>query len=299
MDRTALNCAIEILNNAERPLVVFPEGVISRSNDRLSPLMDGLGFIARTAARKRQKQAPDKRVVIHPVALKYELLEDVVSTLQPVLHDLEMRMGWDVDPQRPVYERIIRLAQALISLKEVEYLGQAQSGSVYDRAQGLIEHLLRPLEQEWNLGHGEGDVVGRVKRLRSAILPGMTTGDLDALECQRRWKQLGDVYLAQQLSLYPRNYLSRSSSAERLLETVERFEEDLTDVARVNGPLKVHLEIGDSIEVSTKRDRGLENDPLVEQLETRLMDMLLNLSTELESDRGQATGGLEARASSD
>ncbi len=37
MDRDALKCAIQILVDARRPLVLFPEGVISRSNDRLHP----------------------------------------------------------------------------------------------------------------------------------------------------------------------------------------------------------------------------------------------------------------------
>jgi len=298
MDRTALNCAIEILKGAERPLVVFPEGVISRSNDRLSALMDGLGFIARTAAKKRQKQDPQKRVVIHPVALKYELLTGVRQALHTGLSDLEHRLCWNVDPERPVYERVVRLGQALMSLKEVEYLGLPQTGSIYDRAQGLIHHLLQPLEDEWLSGNGDGDVVGRVKRLRSAILPGMVNGDLNEKERQRRWRQLGDLYLAQQLSLYRRDYLQRSSPRERLLETVERFEEDLTDAVRVHGPLKVYLDIGAPIEVPTKRQRDADSDLLIDALEVRLADMLNDLSTEVETARAQAEGGVEVEASS-
>jgi len=298
MDRTALNCAIEILVGAERPLVVFPEGVISRSNDHLSALMDGLGFIARTAAKKRQKQDPQKRVVIHPVALKYELLTDAVQALQSVLGDLERRLCWNVDPQRPVYERVVRLGQALMSLKEVEYLGLPQTGSLYDRAQGLINHLLRPLEAEWLSGNGEGDVVGRVKRLRSAILPAMVNEDLGENECQRRWAQLAQVYLAQQLSLYPRDYLRRSSPRERLLETVERFEEDLTDVSRVHGPLKVYLEVGPPLEVPTTRQRDSDSDALIDGLHDRLSAMLDDLSREVETARAQAERGVAMEASS-
>src|SRR5262249_44072889 len=41
MDRTAVNTAIEILETAERPLVIFPEGVITRTNDRLNALLEG------------------------------------------------------------------------------------------------------------------------------------------------------------------------------------------------------------------------------------------------------------------
>ena len=298
MDRTALNCAIDILDRADRPLVVFPEGMISRSNDRLSPMMDGLAFIARAAAKKRQKQSADKRVVVHPIALKYELLTDVNEALGPVLHDLESRLCWQVEPQLPIYDRMTRLAQALISLKEVEHLGQPTTGSVYDRARALIEHLLRPLEAEWKTEHGAEDVISRVKRLRSAILPGMVKDDLDAGERKRRWRQLADCYRSQQLSLYPRDYLSPSAAPERLLETVERFEEDLTDVARLNGPLKVHMEVGDPIEVSPQRQRGSASDPLMDELRARLSALLLGLSRELDSRRGQPADSLEVPASS-
>src|SRR5687768_11732287 len=69
MDRAALNLAIETLETAERPLVLFPEGVVSRTNDRLNVLLDGTALIARTAAKKAAKQNPPRSVVIHPLAI--------------------------------------------------------------------------------------------------------------------------------------------------------------------------------------------------------------------------------------
>ena len=53
IDRTAVNTAVEIIETAQRPLVIFPEGFISRTNDRLNDLMDGTGLIVRSAAKKR------------------------------------------------------------------------------------------------------------------------------------------------------------------------------------------------------------------------------------------------------
>ena len=49
LDRQSLDTAVQIVSNAERPLVIFPEGVVSRSNDRLNSLMDGVSFIALVA----------------------------------------------------------------------------------------------------------------------------------------------------------------------------------------------------------------------------------------------------------
>ncbi len=64
MDRQAMNTAIDILERALRPLVIFPEGVVTRTNDRLTEFLEGTAFIARTAAKKRAKQGG--KVVLHP-----------------------------------------------------------------------------------------------------------------------------------------------------------------------------------------------------------------------------------------
>jgi 1-acyl-sn-glycerol-3-phosphate acyltransferase len=53
MDKQAVQTSIEILESAERPLVIFPEGHISRTNDRLTPMLEGTALIARQAAKKR------------------------------------------------------------------------------------------------------------------------------------------------------------------------------------------------------------------------------------------------------
>ncbi len=91
---------------------------------------------------------------------------------------------------------------------------------------------------------------GRVRGLRAAILPDLVDGGIDDIERERRWDQLARLYLAQQLSLYPAGYLEGSPSTERVLETVERLEEDLTDVATVHRPLSATITVGEPLEVT-------------------------------------------------
>jgi hypothetical protein len=67
---------------------------------------------------------------------------------------------------------------------------------------------------------------------------------------------------------------------DRLLEMIERFEEDLTDKVTVHGALKVIIEVGEAIEVSPERDRSAEVDPLMLQLEEGLQGMLDRLARE-------------------
>jgi 1-acyl-sn-glycerol-3-phosphate acyltransferase len=287
MDRQALNCAIEILEQASRPLVIYPEGVITRTNDRLGVLMEGTAFIARTAAKRREKQSPPGKVVIHPVAMRYQFHGDLEATLTPVLTDIETRVSWRPQKQLSLIERIRKLGTALLTLKEVEYLGEPQTGPIYKRLDRLIDQLLVPLEQEWIKGSIAGDVVARVKNLRSAILPDMVKAELPEAERERRWHQLQQIYVAQSLSFYPRNYVMPNSPPERILETVERIEEDLTDQARVHGPLKLIIEVGEAIEVNPKRDKAEKTDPLMQELETALKSQLDGLAEELSQQRAR------------
>jgi hypothetical protein len=296
MDRAALNCAIEILEKAERPLVIFPEGAITRSNDQLGVLLDGTAFMARAAAKKRAKTDPPGKVVIHPVAIRYVFGGDLEATVTPVLRDIEHRLTWQSQDHRSLISRIRRIGMTLLCLKEMEYLGEPRQGSVYTRIERLIDHLLGPLEEEWLGELQKGSVVARVKNLRTAIVPDMVGKEIDDNERDRRWRQLADCYLAQQLSLYPRDYVRPDGPPERLLETVEHFEEDITDKARVHGPMKITIEIGEAIDVAPKRVKGVKTDPLMAELEQRLTSMLQRPAADFANGTSPADSDVETEA---
>jgi hypothetical protein len=116
--------------------------------------------------------------------------------------------------------------------------------------------------------------MARVKRLRSAILPDMVNGELTEDERARRWRQLADLYLAQQLHCYSGDYLAGDPTPERILETVERYEEDLTDEARPHPPLHAVISVGEAIEAAPIRDRSSDSDPIAKELRNQLELML-------------------------
>lgn len=273
MDRTALNTAIDVLAQASRPLVIFPEGVVSRTNDHLNPLHEGTSFIARAAAKKRAQATPPGQVVVHPLALRYRFTGDVRAAAEPVLTEIEHRLSWRPQKQLPLEARIGKVGGALLALKEIEYLGQPQSGPMGDRLARLIDAILTPLEAEWLKGKREAHVVGRVKGLRSAVLPDLVQKEISEAERARRWEQLADMYVAGQLACYPPQYLAEDPTPERLLETVERYEEDLTDACRVHAGWHLTATVGDAIVVSPTRERGGE-DPVLTELERQLQRML-------------------------
>lgn len=280
VDRQAISMAVDLLVEAKRPLVIFPEGATSRINDKLQALLDGVAFIARSAAKKRAKLSPPGKVVVHPIAFKYFFRGDVRRVCDEVLTDIETRLTWQPQRDLPLLARIVKIGQALLSLKELEYFGQTESGRFAERLQKLLDRLLGPLEQQWFGKPQTGPVVPRVRNLRAKVLPEMVAGRVDAAERARRWRHLADIYLAQQLACYPPDYLANQPSVDRVLEIVEKFEEDLFDKARVHPGRKVVLEIGEAIEVSPERDRSAPIDPLMVAIERSLQFMLDRLAAE-------------------
>ena len=287
LDREALKCAVQIMAEARRPLVIFPEGVVSRHNDRLNPLMEGTAMIARSAARQRAAGVPPGRVVIHPVGIRYHFDGDLAGTIEPMLADIETRLSWQPNRGMALIERLAKIGGALLALKEIEHLGVAGSGDLASRARRLIDHLLNPIEDEWLKGRHEGDVVARVKLLRTALLPDLVAGQLAEPDRELRWKLLAKLYLAQQLAFYPEGYLDKDPTPERILETVERFEEDTTDRVRAVSALRAVVTVGDAIEVSQERSRGGE-DPLMKSLREQLEALLALRAAGDEPGRGAA-----------
>ena len=270
MDRESLKCAVRVLAEARSPLVIFPEGIVTRNNDRLLNLMDGVSFIARSAAKQRAASASPGKVVVHPVFIRYFFEGDLSATIAPVLKDIETRLSWQPQVDLPLRESIVKAGHGLFALKEMEYFGVPQPGAMRERLPLLLERVLGPLEREWKTERGEPDTMSRVKRLRTAILPDMVRGGLGEPEMARRWRQFADLYFAQQLHCYSPDYLDGTPTSERLLETVERYEEDLTDKARPHPPLHAVISIGEAIEAAPARDRSVDGDALADKLRRQL-----------------------------
>jgi 1-acyl-sn-glycerol-3-phosphate acyltransferase len=284
LDREALKCAIQIIADARRPLVIFPEGVISRHNDLLNPLMEGTAMIARAAAKQRAAASPPGRVVVHPVAIRYVFDGDVRATIEPMLEDIEARLSWRPHREMAPIDRLGKVGGALLTLKEIEYFGAPRPGDLNGRLRGLIDHLLNPIEDAWLKGRHDGDVVSRVKLLRTALLPDLVAGQLSDADKDERWRLLAQLYLAQQLAFYPQGYLSENPTPERILETVERFEEDTTDKVRPVSPFRAVVTVGEAIEVSQDRVRGGE-DPLMKAIREQLEALLAEAPAAAQSGR--------------
>ncbi len=282
-DRQSLETAIDILVNATRPLILFPEGTTNRTNDVLKPLLDGVAFIARSAARKRSKN-DGGNVVVHPVGMKYLCVDDDVSPwIDQQLTRIEKSLGWHRPTDQSLLQRTVCLAEALLSLKEVQYFGSSRSGELPERRDGLIEHLLERTEDRLTMDPSDPDIRARVRSIRSEVVKRYFDGGAskDSGETTRLRNDVIAADLAQELLSYPDCYLLPDEVTDtRIVETIQRMQETLYGKADVSVPLKVVIEFDEAIKVPTERAPRGQADPLMEQLSTQLSAMLTRLSGE-------------------
>lgn len=279
-DRQSVNCAIDILVEGRRPLVIFPEGAVSRHCDELMDLMEGPSFIARQATKRRAKEGK-KPVVMYPVAVRYSFDDDPYAAVAPDLSRMERNFTWEPQTHLTTVQRLRKLGEAILAAKEVEYLGTVREGNPFDRVERLAMETLESLEDKWNIKDRSGGIVSRVKNLRSVILPDMIEGKLSEAERAARWRDLGACYYAQQMAHYPRKYVTEGPNLpERIIETVERLEEDFTDTAVNHGPLHAVIDVGQPVVVDGKRDRSANEDPVMADVAQQLQSMLNVLAAE-------------------
>jgi len=291
-DRQSLETAIEILATAERPLVLFPEGTTNRTNDVLKPLLDGISFIARSAARRRAK-AGQGRVVMHPVAIKYLCQTDFVPWADQQLRRIEKQFGWErsadgASSAKVILQRTLRLLEAMLALKEIEYLGRSQCGDLACRRDKLISFLLQQAEQRLELDPRQEDIQSRVRAVRSEVSAryfrdrkDLSSEKEDLLEHERLRQDVAAADLAQELSSYPDCYLDGDEVTDtRLVETIQRMQEKLWGKADVSIPLRVVIQFAEPIEVSPQKPPRGQADPMMNQLRGQLTEMLAALSKE-------------------
>lgn len=272
VDRKSLRCAEDILVAARHPLVMFPEAIVSRTNDHMNAFLRGSALVSRRAALRRQA-ADGGQVVMHPLFIRYRFSGDLAARTDPVLAEIEARLGWQPQHALPLRERILKLGQALLAAKEVEYFGQAHSGPLTPRIEALRDAVLQPLEARWLGPYRHRDVMARVKAVRMRIFPRLLDRNAAKSEIDDAWRAIGDLYFVQQLHCYPEGYLD-GPEGERLLEIVEHYEEDLTDKVRPHFPLHATVHIGDALPVPAERRVYPHGDPLMDELRRQMESLM-------------------------
>jgi 1-acyl-sn-glycerol-3-phosphate acyltransferase len=290
-DLAAFKTAVEILKSKPQPLVIFPEGDIYHNNDRVTPFRDGAAAIAMSAAKKAERP-----IVCVPCALKCFYIDDPTPQLQELMTRLEEAIHWRPRPELPLHDRIYRLAEGMLVLKEMEYLGQPQVGSVKDRTQKLIESLLSRLEARHKVPNRGGIVPERVKEVRRAVikaleqdghlttpLPGNkpAQGPTTPEEKQQLADDMEDLFFVIQLFSYPGDYVADRPTIERMAETLDKAEEDVlrADYPGIRGTRRAVVRFGEPIAIPKERDTKNSVEKWTDLVESRVQGLLDDINT--------------------
>jgi hypothetical protein len=280
MDRQAIRQAVELLTTGQ-VLVVFPEGEIYRLNDRLSPLLDGVAFMALSAQRELEKAPGEKRVWIVPTFIRYYFLDDIQHRLEADVARLEERFFLQSRPTTSLHERIMRLGEVALTIKEKEKLGESgeKEGDLPVRLTRLRDNLLQKWETTYlKNAANTASVPLRVKALRRNLLELLEDDATDAGASSQIREALDDLHLVLQILAYRGDYLAEKPSLERMAETVEKFEEDLYGyIPLAKGRRRARVVLGEPLDLKAAVGSGRSRTQAAEltgRLESALQQLL-------------------------
>lgn len=247
-DLRAFKQGVDILQNSKHPLVIFPEGEVYHLNERVTPFREGAAAIALAAARRTERP-----IYGIPCGLRYFYTEDPTDELLELMSQLETSMHWRPRPDVPLHERIYRLAEGILCLKELEYLGEARKGLIPERVQALSDEILKPHEQKYGVESPPEAIPERVKAVRQKAIEKLETLTDSPAEAEQCHCDLDDLYLVTQMFSYPGDYVAEKPSVERMAETLDKFEEDIltNKTATIRGRRRAVVSFGEPIDLSS------------------------------------------------
>jgi hypothetical protein len=246
-DLASIRTAMNILRKGRHPLVIFPEGEIWHHHEELDLLNEGVATIL---LRVAEKLPEEKRSYAIPTAIHITHSPSEADTFPARLTRLEKRITWKPQNNLEAVDRIYHLGGALLSIKEVEFLGVAQQGDLVDRIKNLQKHLVRQIEQKHNHINDGQPIPLRLKALRHMIRRELhATPPPSAARHGELYDELDQLYVAQQLYSYPGQYLIRQPTLDRIAETILKLEEDVLERESYPTPRYAEVIFGDPIDV--------------------------------------------------
>jgi len=196
---------------------------------------------------------------------------------------MEAWLSWPPQDDLELIARVEKLSGGLLALKEAQYLGQPQKGTLNERIAGLVETLVGGLEVlHW--GKKSDDLMlKRIRRVRQLLVKRLPELVDQPKEFESARKALGDLLFCENICSFSLDYARELPSWERLTETVLRIEETASDhIDESVVPMGAVVDVGPALRVLDypipKGTAKNEGDPLLADLARTLqgqMDRLL------------------------
>jgi 1-acyl-sn-glycerol-3-phosphate acyltransferase len=276
-DIRAFRQALDILQHKPYPLVIFPEGAIYHINKRITPFRDGPAAIALTA-----RKHSDRAISCVPCGIRYQYITTPMEELLELMDRLEEQILWRPKHNLILRKRIYQFAEAILGLKEKEYLGDTQAGTMPERIQTLAEYILQSLEDRYGIHDRSTILPERVKTCRRHAIQLTENVALSEQEHDAAQIDLDDLFVVTQLFSYPGTYVSKRPTIEDMAEMLDKFEEDVLrrPTATIRGTRRAVIEFGEPIPVESGKVGKDRIHALTEKLEQGVQALLDGIELE-------------------
>jgi len=255
IDRESFKMTKTLVQENRKKLVIFPEGEVTRQNDKLLHLESGVAQMAFWAVDEMVKRKRAEPVFILPLALKYTYSADIRDELERSLYKLEARLGLPGRLQTPMYTRLRAVSEAILSLLEREYsFKAAPEASMNDRIVGLRLAILKRIADFLNIKLPPGaEQLEYVRILRNALDDQIYNGDEAGSAYERKLQEertakIKGFYrdldrVTNFIAIYD-GYLRDRLTQERFAEVLDRFEIEVFGSTTVKGPRHIYIDVG-------------------------------------------------------
>jgi 1-acyl-sn-glycerol-3-phosphate acyltransferase len=270
-DIQAFRQAVDILRNKPFPLVIFPEGEIYHINKKVTPFLDGPSAIALNACKQT-----DRTISFVPCGIRYQYIDNPMEELLELMDRLEEQLLWRPKRNLILRKRIYQFAEAILGLKEKEYLGDTQMGTLTERIQALAEYILNGLENKYGIANPAATLPERVKACRRHAIQLNEDDTLtDELHLAAE-TDLDDLFIVTQLFSYPGTYVSKKPTVEDMAEVLDKFEEDILKqpTAGIRATRRAVIAFGEPIRVERGKGGKSHVHDITEKLESRVQALL-------------------------
>ena len=270
-DIRAFRQSVDILQNKPHPLVIFPEGEIYHINKRVTPFLDGPAAIALTASKHSKRP-----ISFVPCGIRYQYTSNPMEELLELMDRLEEQILWRPKRNLILRKRIYQFAEAILGLKETEYHGETQTGTLPERIQALAEYILQGLEKKQGITNPAATLPERVKACRRNAIQNTENDTLSDAVHLAGTLDLDDLFVVTQLFSYPGTYVSRKPTIEDMAEVLDKFEEDILKkpTASIRATRRAVIAFGKPIPIEHGKGGKAQVHALTEQLETAVQALL-------------------------
>ena len=243
-DRYSIMQTLEILQQPQCKLVIFPEGGCSYQNDTVIPFRSGaleLSFKAIAKLVKQTGTVPDFYLV--PISLKYYYPNANEQAIARALSRLELALS--LQPQGNLYSRLRTVAERVLSDLETEYRVIPDDSSDLDRRiANLRKRMLNYCEEKLEIAPANQVALReRVYKIQS-ILSTLANSDRQQF-VDYEHLYLTTVRLLNFDAIYD-GYIAAKPTPERFFATIDRLEKEVfsCDRPKFKGRRKAVVKIG-------------------------------------------------------